>query len=388
MNLVLVDNSFTTNSPFLLNKYVNLSKNHAVTIIHWGQSSDNEKKFRFKLLGYPTSKIGIIWAIFMTFLVYPRSFVKFISKGYKILGNQILKKLVVDYNFIKTNPTIIHYEFGTLAIDRMYLSEIFSCKSIVSFRGYDLNYYKLKEKDLYNKVWTKATGFHFLGVDLYNRAKKRGYLVDKLNFFISPAIDTELFNSSKDKEVKPDIIHIVSVGRVVWKKGYEYGLKAIKLLVDFGYDVHYTIVGGGDNMQAVEFAIEELGISNRVTLTGSIPQKQIISILEESHIFLHPAVSEGFCNAVLEAQSMKLAIVCTNADGLTENIEEGITGFAVNIYDSFALFEKLKFLIEHPQERIEMGKNGRLRAVKYYKLTDQIAKLNQMYTDCLEFESK
>lgn len=388
MNLVLVDNSFTTQSPFLLNKYKHLSEEHNVSIVHWGNESDKLNTYKFKLMGYPQNKVEVFWSIFLTFLFYPKSFTSFLIKGYKILGKNIFKRIFSDFNFIKTKPEIIHFEFGTLAIDRMYLSEIFDCKLIVSFRGYDLNYYKLKEKDLYNKVWSKATGFHFLGADLFNRAKKRGYSDDKLNFFISPAIDTELFNSSIHKEVKPYTMRIVSVGRVVWKKGYEYGLKAIKLLVNSGYDVHYTIIGGGDNMQAIEFAIEELGISDRVTLTGSIPQKQIISILEKSHIFLHPAVSEGFCNAVVEAQSMKLAVVCTNADGLTENIEEGVTGFAVDIYDSFALFEKMKFLIEHPQERIEMGSNGRLRAVKYYKLTDQISKLNQMYTACLKLESK
>ena len=51
------------------------------------------------------------------------------------------------------------------------------------------------------------------------------------------------------------------------------------------------------------------------------------------------AVSEGFCNAVLEAQAMKLPVVCTDADGLPENVQDGttglvVTGFRVQFTDS------------------------------------------------------
>jgi len=387
VNLVLVDNSFTTQSPFLLNKYKHLSEEHNVSIVHWGIESDKVNTYKFKLLGYPKNKVRILWSIFLTFLFFPKSFLLFLTKGYKILGKNIFKRIFSDFNFIRTKPNIIHFEFGTLAIDRTYLSKIFNCKLIVSFRGYDLNYYKLSNADLYNDVWNNATGFHFLGEDLFKRAQKRGYKTEKLNFFISPAIDTDLFNCTIDRDSNPDTIFIVSVGRVVWKKGYEFGLLAIKQLVKSGFNVHYTIIGGGDNLQAIEFAIHELGLINYVTLTGSIPQKQIIKILERSHIFLHPAVSEGFCNAVVEAQSMKLPVVCTNADGLNENIEEGVTGFAVNIYDSQSLYEKLKDLILNPSLRIEMGNNGRVRAIKLYKLEDQIAKLNNMYNSCLQLKS-
>ena len=65
MNLVLVDNSFTTQSPFLLNKYKHLSEKHNVSIVHWGnEESDKLNTYKFKLLGYPQNRVKICWSIF------------------------------------------------------------------------------------------------------------------------------------------------------------------------------------------------------------------------------------------------------------------------------------------------------------------------------------
>jgi colanic acid/amylovoran biosynthesis glycosyltransferase len=101
--------------------------------------------------------------------------------------------------------------------------------------------------------------------------------------------------------------------------------------------------------------------------------------MEWADIFLHSAVSEGFCNAVLEAQSMSLPVVCSDADGLAENVEDGLTGFVVPRRDPQSLANKLALLARDPELRQRMGKAGRERVEKHFQLPMQIEQYEQFY---------
>ncbi len=104
---------------------------------------------------------------------------------------------------------------------------------------------------------------------------------------------------------------------------------AVRKLVDRGVQCEYRIVGEGDFLGAVAFARHQLGLGDRVTFVGSGSRDLVRAEMQKADVLLHAAVSEGFCNAVLEAQAMKLPVVCTDADGLPENVENGVTGIVV-----------------------------------------------------------
>ena len=101
--------------------------------------------------------------------------------------------------------------------------------------------------------------------------------------------------------------------------------------------------------------------------------------MRSAHIFLHSAVSEGFCNAVLEAQAMGLPVVCSDADGLPENVDDGETGFVVPRRDAQSLAEKLAVLSREAVLRQKMGEAGRRRVLKRFQLTDQIDAFDRLY---------
>ncbi len=378
MNIVLVDHNYPKDTPFLLNKYRELSKSNQVTLIHWGKPVADGV---IQNISNGQNNWQLVFGFMVLGLTKPLFTINCILKGYKLKGKQIVKLMIRDNAFFRRPVDLIHFEFGTLAIDRMYLKSILNCKIVVSFRGYDLNYYKLNQPNVYNEVWEQADGFHFLGKDLLQRAITRGYPNNKLNFLIPPAIDTGLFSPepTETHKLQTSNIRIVSTGRLVWKKGYEYALLAIKQLVNEGHDIHYTIIGDGPLHTALVFAIHQLKLEHHVTLAGKCSQQEIKQYLQHSDIFLHPAVSEGFCNAVVEAQAMGLPVVCTNADGLAENIEDGITGYVAPIYDAPALAAQLTKLISQPDLCMQMGLNGRKRVLQYFELSTQINSFVSMY---------
>jgi colanic acid/amylovoran biosynthesis glycosyltransferase len=257
-----------------------------------------------------------------------------------------------------------------------------------SFRGYDLNYVGLDDPRYYDAVWESLDAAHFLGADLHQRAMRRG-LPSSIPFaLIPPSIDTDFFspchgNETRNEARNPRELRLLSVGRLEWKKGYEYALMTVRHLLDRGIRVRYRIVGAGEYGGAVHFAIRQLGLKTAVEVMGALSPARVRTEMSATDVFLHAAVSEGFCNAVLEAQSMELPVVSSDADGLAENLVHGVTGFVVPRRDPEAMADAVETLAREPELRRRMGRAGRARVVERFQLPDQIGRFQQFYADLL-----
>lgn len=307
----------------------------------------------------------------------PKTTLRYLSLGYKKFGIRVLKHYYLDQGIICLKPDIIHFEFGALAVGKTYLKSLLNLKIGVSFRGYDLNFSNTEKSNYYEDVWKNADCCHFLSYDLWNQAQKRGCPAELPHRFIPPAIN--LTNFPIDK-VKQDLesnnynrpLRILSIGRLDWKKGYEYALVAISQLVDRGIRCQYHIIGDGEHSNALRFTREDLGLSDSVDFLGPINPNQIANHLAWADIFLHPSLSEGFCNAVIEAQAMSLPVVCSDAGGLPENVVDGETGFVVPRRNAEAITEKLFVLSRDSVLQRRMGVAGRERVERLFQLENQI----------------
>lgn len=318
----------------------------------------------------------------------PKTTWRYIKGGWLRFGFDIFRRLYLDVEFIILKPDLIHFEFGSLAVDRLYLRELLDAKLVISFRGYDLNYVGLEYPGYYKELWDQADGLHLLGQDLWRRAQQRGCTPDKLHALIPPAIDPTFFDPGKRQHdgaagtpVRP--LRILSVGRLEWKKGYEHALQAVQLLENQRFHCEYHIVGGGDYLEAVAFARHQLDLEQVVRFLEAQPHEAVKVQMLWADIFLHPAVSEGFSNAVMEAQAMALPVVCTDADGLPDNVVDGKTGYVVPRRNPQALAEKLIRLAQNPALRQRMGQAGRQRVLTYFRLEDQNAAFEQLYRQVL-----
>ena len=317
--------------------------------------------------------------------VRPATTIRYLTQG----GS--LRELYLDAELIALAPRIIHFEFGTLARGRMSLGERLAAKTLVSFRGYDLNFAGLDDPSYYRDVWARATAIHVLGSDLWRRAVERGCAPDKPHELISPAIDTEFFTPSNGGQ--RDIagtasrpLRILSVGRLEWKKGYEYALEAVRMLLDRGIACTYRIIGEGEFHTATAYARHESKLEDVVTLLRAASRSTVRTELDQADVLLHSAVSEGFGNAVIEAQAMRLPVVCTDADGLAENVVHGETGIVVHRRDPRQLADALASLAADPALRQRMGEAGRARALSRFKIGDQIAAFSALYERVLSLD--
>lgn len=402
MRIVLVVPHFPrVSETFIVNKFVGLVDAGWDVHIVCGKSSEGWDSFpalvdrpdlrRRVHSQWPHSPRWItivLWlpALLSTMVRAQRATVRYWRTAWKQHGWGAFKQFYLDAAVIALSPDILHFEFATVAVGRTYLKQALGCRLSVSFRGYDLNYVGLQSPDYYGQVWEEVDAIHVLGRDLWQRALRRGCPPDKPHVMIPPAIDSDYFNPDKTAHRPVSIslerpLRILSVGRLEWKKGYEYALSAAGLLADEGIPFEYLIIGGGDYLEPLTFLRHKIGLEDRVHFLGSQPHPVVMAELNRADVFLHAAVSEGFCNAVLEAQAMQLPVVTSDADGLAENVADGLTGFVVPRRDPAALAGKLALLAGDEALRQKMGIAGRQRVANCFRLPDQIAAFDRFYRE-------
>ena len=285
-------------------------------------------------------------------------------------------------------PSLMHFGYGTLALGRMHVAKMLGASTVVSFRGYDVNYFGLEDEHTYEEVWRDADMLHFVGKDTWARAKRRGCPPDKPHAVITDAVDVSRFDPPRRRAdvagTAERPLRIVSVGRLHWKKGHEFGLRAIHELVRDGIDVRYRVIGEGPHREATLFAIHDLGLQDHVELLGALPAEKVREQLGWADVFLHPAVSEGFCVSAIEAQAMSLPVVCSDADGLSENVIDGGTGFVVARRDATLLAKRLASLAKDGALRRQLGRAARRRAMVSFDAEVQTDRFESLYRQLLE----
>lgn len=291
-------------------------------------------------------------------------------------GPRGVVQMALDVPLIELQPDVVHFEFGALAPDRMSLRDQLGCAVTVSFRGYDLNYSHLDDPDYYRPVWESADRVHVLGDDLWRRAIRRGASLSVPHQVITPAIDTSAVHSASPRPgpigTEADPLRLLSVGRLHWKKGYDVALDAVALLVSRGITVEYRIIGDGDLRPAVAYWRRQLGLESCVDMLLGVPPDVVAEQLRWADILAHCATSEGFCNAVIEAQAHQVPVVCTDADGLPENVDDGVTGIVVPRRDPVAVADAVEALARDEERRARMGRLGRQRVERRFRMEDQI----------------
>ncbi len=310
----------------------------------------------------------------------PATTVGYLRRGWNRFGFAgLLRRFYLDAHIIAARPDVVHFEFGTMAIERPHLGELLGAATVVSFRGYDVVHGGLSDTSTYREVWKNIDGLHFLGEDLRRRALRRGCPADRFYALIPPAVDAGDFERLRAAETSSGPTTLLSVGRLHWMKSYEDALQVVRLLLDSGHNVNYRIIGAGPHETAVRFAVRQLELVDKVSLLGARSSEEVRREMRRADLFLHTAVQEGFCNAVLEAQASGLPVVASDAGGLSENVVDGVTGLVRRRRDPQALAEAAGLLVSDPELRQTMGAAGRRRALTEFNLDLQIDRFLELY---------
>src|SRR5690606_38536777 len=146
-----------------------------------------------------------------------------------------------------------------------------------------------------------------------------------------------------------------------------------------GYEFTYYIVGDGVDRNQLIYHTVRLDLRDRVVMTGQLDREGVKEMLLKATIYLQPSISEGLCNAVMEASYYELPIVAFRTGGIPEIVEQGHSGLMSDTYDVNGLVRDLQSLLDNPDLRKRLGQNAHDRIVTHFKRSDEIARWLELY---------
>jgi colanic acid/amylovoran biosynthesis glycosyltransferase len=334
--------------------------------------------------------LGALWLILKNIFNNPWPLLKCLKY---LLVNPVfsLRLLYAASSFLKRESyDIIHCNYGESGLYFLQLKKILGLrgKIVTSFHGYDVSRYtQLHGEHVYDELFAEADLFFAVSESIRQRLIQLGCDERKVIVHHS-GIDLKRFKSGHQKTGSRKTTNIISVG-FTEKKGLEYGIRAVGRLVDAGYNPHYYIVGDGGLRERLQLLIGDLKLEDIVTLCGYKNQEELVGLLEKSDFMIAPSITtdsgdqEGIPNVLKEAMAMGLPVISTRHAGIPELVHDGVSGFLVPERDIYALTERMAFLIQHPENAAEMGKNGCLLVKQEYDIDTLNDRLVQYYKSLL-----
>lgn len=141
--------------------------------------------------------------------------------------------------------------------------------------------------------------------------------------------------------------------------------------------VRFLLVGDGPLRRQVEASLAQEGLTDRTILTGL--RRDTPRLLAAMDLFMLTSLWEGLPRTIPEAQAMGLPVVANHADGTTEAIQDGVSGYLCHPGDLQGMAQCILGLVDDPVMRAEMGARGRARALAGFDLQVMIDEIERIY---------
>jgi len=154
---------------------------------------------------------------------------------------------------------------------------------------------------------------------------------------------------------KGDGMTLLTIGRMVEKKGMIYVVRACALLAEKGMDFNLVMVGDGPLRDDLRACVRELGLEDRVTFPGPLRHEQLVPVYQESDCYVLPCVvlpngdRDGIPNTIAEAMCMEVPVISTRISGIPELLRDGETGLAVDGHSAEAVADAITRFYEDPE---------------------------------------
>jgi glycosyltransferase involved in cell wall biosynthesis len=174
---------------------------------------------------------------------------------------------------------------------------------------------------------------------------------------------------------------ILSVGRLVPKKGFDTLIEALRMLAERRVDFTCDIVGDGPLRGPLELAAQRAGLAELVSFRGARLQDDLIAAYRRASLFvLAPVMTQdgdrdGIPNVLVEAMACGVPVVSTRLSGIPELIEDSVQGLLVPPNDSEALAKAIERLLRQPMLAHALGLAGRRKVEASFDLVRNTRRL-------------
>jgi len=257
------------------------------------------------------------------------------------------------------------------------MSHVLKLDYVLFAYGYEFEKVKASPfmRRLYLRIYARSKHVITCSENVKTRLTDFGVPAEKITN-LYPAVDLEKYrvvnvpgefiekHGLKSKRV------LLTVGRLVKRKGHDYVIRAVANLLKDYPDLVYCIVGIGQDAERLHALVAELGLKENVKFMGKLPEEDLIYMYNLCDVFLMPSREieagghiEGFGIVFLEANACGKPVIGGNSGGVVEAVRDGETGLLADPHSQEDIEAKLRYLLERPDEIERMGAEG-LRIVQ------------------------
>ncbi len=214
-------------------------------------------------------------------------------------------------------------------------------------------------------------------------------IADVKNQVIPLGVDEKRFRPNVKGKMRKELglkgNMVLSVGRLVEKKGFVYLLEAVEDL-----DCSLVIIGRGEDREMLERKAKDLNIEERIVFVNSVPNEIMPNYMKDADLFVLPSIvdSKGETETqgvvLVEAQACGVPVVGSKVGGIIDVIKDGKTGYLVEEKDVEEMRAKIGKLLEDKKLRKKMGKAGRRKVLKEFTWNSSAQKIKKAYSKAVE----
>jgi len=320
--------------------------------------------------------------------VVPRSAFRFLSRGLERFSGkpwQISAGEARRIGEAAADASLLHIFFGNVAVHLLPLLRRVRVPAVVSFHG----------SDVAGAIATAE----------YGEARREMFDCSRLVLCRSEQLAEKVAGLGCDpaklrimKTVLPEIgfvdrtppsdgqWQIVQACRLVPKKGLATSLRAFAVFSKTFSGAHFTIAGEGPMEEQLRELASALGVADRVSFAGFLPQDSLRQLYSRSHIFLHPSETaggdvEGIPNSLLEAMASGLPVVATRHGGIPEVVTDGASGLLCEEQDHAAVAAALLHLTSDSGLYRKIAQAGSDSIRDQFSAERRVAEIENLYRE-------
>jgi glycosyltransferase involved in cell wall biosynthesis len=284
----------------------------------------------------------------------------------------------------REKPVLMHGHFGPTSLYLGWLKKYYQIPVVVTFHGKDATAFP-KRLSPKRRQWMFEVPDKILVVSDFMKKQlaELGADADKIEIN-RVGIDMNKFEFHPPTP-NGNQVHFLHVSGFTEKKGVPILIPAFAQAVAVDPRLHLTLVGSGPDYPLAEKLVGELGIQDKVTFLGFVPNQELAKVYQRSHLFVHPSRTarsgsmEGIPTVIMEAMATGLPVLATEHAGIPELVEHGRSGYLVPENDIPALAHYMLEFARQEDRWAELGWYARQRVEQNHNVATQISKLEDVY---------
>lgn len=293
-------------------------------------------------------------------------------------------------------PDLIHAHFGPDGAVVMPLAVKLGIPLIVTCHGFDVNQSK----------WAQLRSGKITNILFLLREKKMYFMADRIivvsdylkkrliargcpeNKIFQHYIGVDLSKFSSLSVVKNQV-YLVNIARHINLKAVDVLLRSLAIVIKKWPQIKLLQIGEGEETDNLKELSEQLGISKNIEWLGFVEHNNIIDILNKADIYVHPGRidksghTEAFGLAIIEAQISGVPVVATNCGGISEALQDGVTGYLCQEDDYIEMAKYICELLEDKCKYEKFSKAAIDNVVSKFDISKQTKYLEEVYDNAL-----